>query len=80
MQRDTMVNDTKDMKNLRLCFPPMDGQISTMHSKLMILFHPDYVRIAVPTANMTMTDWGENRLMENASSISAVVPSVANDV
>ncbi|KAJ5563909.1 hypothetical protein N7513_000151 [Penicillium frequentans] len=63
--RDTMVNDTKDMKNLRLCFPPMDGQISTMHSKLMILFHPEYVRIAVPTANMTMTDWGENRLMEN---------------
>ena len=75
-----MVNDTKDMKNIRLCFPPMDGQVNTMHSKLMILFHPEYVRIAVPTANMTMTDWGENRLMENASLISAVIPSVANDI
>ncbi|KAJ5660842.1 uncharacterized protein N7484_000214 [Penicillium longicatenatum] len=63
--RDSMLEDTKDMKNIRLCFPPMDGQVNTMHSKLMILFHPEYVRIAVPTANLTMTDWGEDRLMEN---------------
>lgn len=36
-----------------------------MHSKLMVLFHDDYLRIVVPTANPTSTDWGENGLMEN---------------
>ncbi|KAJ5768877.1 hypothetical protein N7520_003436 [Penicillium odoratum] len=63
--RDTMIADTKDMKNIRLCFPPMNGQITTMHSKLMLLFHTNYMRIAIPTANLTRTDWGEDRLMEN---------------
>ncbi|KAJ5935928.1 hypothetical protein N7454_005226 [Penicillium verhagenii] len=63
--RETMVEDVQHMKNIRLCFPPMDGQISTMHSKLMLLFHPGYLRIVVPTANLTMADWGETRLMEN---------------
>ncbi|KAJ5936920.1 hypothetical protein N7466_003370 [Penicillium verhagenii] len=63
--RDTMVKDVEHMKNIRLCFPPMDGQISTMHSKLMLLFHPGYLRIVVPTANLTRADWGEDRLMEN---------------
>lgn len=46
------------MGNLRLCFPPMEGQVNCMHSKLMLLFHPDYVRMAVPTANLTPFDWG----------------------
>ena len=55
------------MPNLRLCFPPMDGQINCMHSKLMLLFHRDYLRIVVPTANLTTFDWGENGLMENVS-------------
>jgi hypothetical protein len=55
------------MSNLRLCFPPMEGQINCMHSKLMLLFHPTYMRIAIPTANLTATDWGENDLMENVS-------------
>ncbi|KAJ5147845.1 hypothetical protein N7526_001197, partial [Penicillium atrosanguineum] len=57
--------ETASMSNLRLCFPPMDGQINCMHSKLMLLFHPTYMRIAIPTANLTSTDWGENNLMEN---------------
>lgn len=38
-----------------------------MHSKLMLFYHPGYLRIAVPTANLTRTDWGEDGLMENAS-------------
>ncbi|KAI9934072.1 hypothetical protein MW887_005145 [Aspergillus wentii] len=60
-------SETASMKNLRLCFPPMDGQVNCMHSKLMLLFHPEYVRIAVPTANLTSFDWGEQGgLMENS--------------
>ena len=30
-----------------------------MHSKLMLLFHPQYLRIVVPTANLVTYDWGE---------------------
>ncbi|KAL2000358.1 hypothetical protein VTN02DRAFT_3220 [Thermoascus thermophilus] len=56
---------TAGMKNLRLCFPPMDGQVSCMHSKLMLLFHPNYVRIVVPSANLVPFDWGEAGTMEN---------------
>jgi hypothetical protein len=45
--------------NLMLHFPPMDGQTINMHSKLMLLFHEDYLRVVVPTANMIKVDWGE---------------------
>ncbi|KAL4803330.1 tyrosyl-DNA phosphodiesterase-domain-containing protein [Aspergillus unguis] len=59
-------SDAAIWKGLRLCFPPMDGQINCMHSKLMLLFHPEYLRIAVPTANLTPFDWGEQGgVMEN---------------
>ncbi|EHA24492.1 hypothetical protein ASPNIDRAFT_183042 [Aspergillus niger ATCC 1015] len=55
------------MRNLRLCFPPMGGQVVCMHSKLMLLFHPEYLRLVVPTANLTPYDWGEmNGVMENS--------------
>ncbi|PYI10788.1 phospholipase D/nuclease [Aspergillus sclerotiicarbonarius CBS 121057] len=60
-------SETAYMPNLRLCFPPMDGQVNCMHSKLMLLFHPEYLRIAIPTANLTPFDWGEmNGVMENS--------------
>ncbi|CEL01669.1 hypothetical protein ASPCAL01249 [Aspergillus calidoustus] len=60
-------SETASMKNLRLCFPPMDGQVNCMHSKLMLLFHPGYLRIAVPTANLVPFDWGETGgIMENS--------------
>ncbi|KAL3448542.1 tyrosyl-DNA phosphodiesterase-domain-containing protein [Aspergillus insuetus] len=60
-------SETAPMKNLRLCFPPMDGQVNCMHSKLMLLFHPGYLRIAVPTANLVPFDWGETGgIMENS--------------
>ena len=64
-----MEEETSQMHNLRLCFPPMEGQVNIMHSKLMLLFHPNYLRIVIPTANLTMTDWGEDGLMENVSKI-----------
>jgi hypothetical protein len=45
--------------NLLLHFPPMDGMIHSMHSKFMLLFGKEKLRIVVPTANMTPIDWGE---------------------
>ncbi|OJJ43749.1 hypothetical protein ASPZODRAFT_73516 [Penicilliopsis zonata CBS 506.65] len=64
--RQQYLAETAEMRNIRLCFPPMDGQVNCMHSKLMILFHPDYVRLVVPSANLVPFDWGENRgVMEN---------------
>ncbi|MCJ1400406.1 hypothetical protein MMC11_003611 [Xylographa trunciseda] len=57
--------ETADMSNLRLCFPSMEGQVNCMHSKLMLLAHPGYLRIVVPTANLVPYDWGESGVMEN---------------
>ncbi|KAI9844109.1 MAG: hypothetical protein M1837_005823 [Sclerophora amabilis] len=58
--------ETSGLTNLRLCFPPMDGNVNCMHSKLQLLFHPDYLRIVVPTANLVPYDWGESgSFMEN---------------
>ncbi|BCR88975.1 uncharacterized protein ACHE_50173S [Aspergillus chevalieri] len=58
--------ETAMMPNLRLCFPSMEGQVNCMHSKLMLLFHPGYVRIVIPTANLTSFDWGHDGTMENS--------------
>lgn len=44
--------------NLKPCFPPMRAT-TTMHSKLMLLFHPTHLRIVVPTANLKQVEWGE---------------------
>ncbi|KAI9840597.1 MAG: hypothetical protein M1838_003992 [Thelocarpon superellum] len=58
--------ETMNMPNLRLCFPSMAGNVNCMHSKLQLLFHQDYLRIAVPSANLITYDWGENGgVMEN---------------
>ncbi|KAK5019729.1 hypothetical protein LTR16_001490 [Cryomyces antarcticus] len=58
--------ETATTPYLRLCFPPMPGQVNCMHSKLMLLFHPTYLRIAVPSANLLNFDWGETGIMENS--------------
>lgn len=50
---------------MRVCLPPMGGLIWCMHSKLMLLFHKDKLRIAIPTANLLNFDWGETGQMEN---------------
>ena len=57
--------ETASVPNLKLCFPNMDGQINCMHSKLMLLVHPSYLRIVVPSANLVPYDWGESGVMEN---------------
>ena len=64
--KDQYRRETADIRNLRLCFPSMDGQVNCMHSKLMLLSHPTYLRIAVPTANLVAYDWGESGQMENS--------------
>ena len=59
--KDEMLQQTAHMRKfLRLCFPSMEGQINCMHSKLMLLFHPEKLRVAVPTANLLAFDWGES--------------------
>ena len=57
--------ETANMSNLSLCFPPMEGQVNCMHSKLMLLAYPTHLRIVVPTANLVPFDWGETGEMEN---------------
>lgn len=56
------------MSRIRLCFPPMDGEVNCMHSKLMLLFHANHLRIVIPSANLDPYDWGEEGgVMENVS-------------
>ena len=55
--------ETAAMSKLRLSFPSMEGQISCMHSKLMLLSHPNYLRVAIPTANLVSYDWGETGIV-----------------
>ncbi|KAL1589933.1 hypothetical protein WHR41_01314 [Cladosporium halotolerans] len=65
--KDEMLKQTEHMrKSLRLCFPSMAGNINCMHSKLMLLFHPEKLRVAIPTANLLDFDWGESGMMENS--------------
>lgn len=65
--REAMRADFEHMsKFLRLCFPAMQQPINCMHSKLMLLFHPNKLRIAIPTANLLNFDWGETGQMENS--------------
>ena len=65
-QKRELEQDVAGIPTLKLCFPRMDGQINCMHSKLMLLFYLDYLRVAVPTANLVPYDWGEcGGAMEN---------------
>lgn len=59
------LKETSGMPNLKLCLPPMDTMVNCMHSKLMLLSYSTYLRIVVPTANLTPNDWGEMGVMEN---------------
>ncbi|TPX24721.1 hypothetical protein DIZ76_010156 [Coccidioides immitis] len=51
--------DFADIPSIRLCFVPMGPQVNCMHSKLMLLFHPNHLRLVVPSANLVPYDWGE---------------------
>ncbi|KAF2670234.1 phospholipase D/nuclease [Microthyrium microscopicum] len=51
--------------SIKCCFPPMEGETNSMHSKLMILKYEQSLRIVVTSANMELYDWGETGDMEN---------------
>ncbi|KAF2148462.1 phospholipase D/nuclease [Myriangium duriaei CBS 260.36] len=51
--------------NVKVCLPALEGGAYCMHSKLMLLFHPDKLRVAIPSANLVPYDWGESGIMEN---------------
>lgn len=51
---------------IKMCFAKLpQGSYSKMHSKLMLLFYADFLRIAIPSANLMPYDWGETGVMEN---------------
>jgi Tyrosyl-DNA phosphodiesterase len=65
-QQKHLRSDFEGIPNVRLCFPSMEGQVNCMHSKLMLLFHEEYMRVVIPTGNLRPHDWGENGgVMEN---------------
>ena len=74
-ERDALKSDFAGVPNVRLTFPPMEGNVNCMHSKLMLLFYKDEerqrwkggqrCRIVVPTANLVDFDWGVGGFMEN---------------
>lgn len=59
--QDKLLAEALDSRipNFKPHFPPMQGNIQHMHSKLLLLFHESHLRIVVPTANMIKFDWGE---------------------
>jgi Tyrosyl-DNA phosphodiesterase len=66
--RDAMTAEANAHKGagIHMCFPPMEGEVHCMHSKLMLLSYPDSMRIVVPSANLVPYDWGETGIMENS--------------
>ncbi|MBE7180582.1 MAG: hypothetical protein INR71_05105, partial [Terriglobus roseus] len=65
-ERDAITAEGRAVNpRIKLCFPPMRGQVNCMHSKLMLLFYDDYLRVVVPSANLTPYDWGDDGRMEN---------------
>ncbi|KAK3322337.1 tyrosyl-DNA phosphodiesterase-domain-containing protein [Apodospora peruviana] len=56
-------------ERIRFCFPPMQGPIGNMHSKLMLLKYEGYLRVVVPTGNLMPYDWGDTGVMENMAFI-----------
>ncbi|KIW73130.1 hypothetical protein, variant [Phialophora macrospora] len=74
-QRESIVKDWQGVPNVRLTFPPMDGNVNCMHSKLMLLFYTNEgesvwkggqrCRIVIPTANLVDFDWGVGAFIEN---------------
>ena len=64
-QRAQIESDFAGIPNVKTCFPPMEGNVNCMHSKLMLLFYPERCRVVVPTANLMGFDWGVGSVMEN---------------
>ncbi|KAI1919917.1 hypothetical protein LOZ60_006732 [Ophidiomyces ophidiicola] len=63
--KQEMTQDFEGIPSVRLCFVPMARQVMCMHSKLMLLFYADSMRIVVPSPNLVPYDWGEDAVLEN---------------
>jgi hypothetical protein len=48
-----------------VCFPPLEGAGSKIHSKFMLLIYEDSMRLVITSANLTPYDWGETGVLEN---------------
>jgi Tyrosyl-DNA phosphodiesterase len=64
-ERAQIESDFNGIPNIKVCFPPMGGNVNCMHSKLMLLFYTERCRVVVPTANLMGFDWGRGSVMEN---------------
>ncbi|KAI5849547.1 putative tyrosyl-DNA phosphodiesterase [Morchella snyderi] len=68
--KEQYISMFKEFPRADAVFPPMED-INAMHSKLQLLFHKradtgdDWLRIVIPTANLTSYDWGETGTLEN---------------
>ena len=60
-QKAQIEADFVGIPNVKVCFPPMGGNVNCMHSKLMLLFYPERCRVVVPTANLMGFDWGRGK-------------------
>lgn len=65
-EKAVLREDFDGLKQARLCLPSLTGAIGCQHSKLMLLFFADFVRVAIPSANLVNFDWGETGFMENS--------------
>jgi hypothetical protein len=52
--------------SIKVVFPPLEGEATLMHSKLMLLRYDHSLRIVVTSANVELYDWGESGVMENS--------------
>ncbi|KIW03645.1 uncharacterized protein PV09_05393 [Verruconis gallopava] len=59
-------DDFDGLDQARLCMPKLTGMIGCQHSKLMLLFFSGFLRVVIPSANLTDYDWGETGFMENS--------------
>lgn len=48
-----------------------------MHSKLLLFFYANHLRIAIPTANLTSSDWGECGRLENMLFVIDLPPAIS---
>ena len=63
-QRAARKKELEDLgPNVKACFP--NPGAGSMRSKLMLLAHPNKLRVAIPSANLMSFDWGETGTMEN---------------
>jgi hypothetical protein len=66
-RRQACHDQLSEFPGIKQIFPYLLPGISCMHSKLQLLFHPTYLRIAIPSANLRGHDWGEDGgILENS--------------